>query len=200
MAESPDVIRQKADLRRQAYAARREQLEPDVVSRKAIEQLLRLPQYMQAGSALWYVDCRTELKTQWCLPTELESDRAIYVPYCTTHEGRPNLGLWRLECLSELVVGKWKILEPPKDQWLDSDRVIEPAQLDVVIVPGVGFSPDGRRLGNGQGYYDRLLAAVGSSCSLIGLCYQCQIFPEFPVELHDVRMDFVVTEQQVYRA
>ncbi len=200
MDESPDVIRRKAELRQRAYAARRGQLEPKVASQQAIERLLGLPQYHEAETVLWYVDCRTELQTQWCLPAELDSPRTICVPYCTTHEGQPHLGLWQLERLSELVVGKWKILEPPRDRWHDSDRAIEPAKLDVVIAPGVGFSPDGRRLGNGQGYYDRLLKSVQSTCSLIGLCYECQVFSELPVEDHDIRMDFVVTEQQVYRA
>ena len=48
----------------------------------------------------------------------LESGKKIVVPYCTVDESGANkLGLWWLESMDELVVGKWKILEPPRDRW-----------------------------------------------------------------------------------
>ena len=64
--------------------------------------------------------------------------------------------------------------------------------------PGVAFSRGGGRMGNGQGYYDRLLACVRSDCPLIGLCYECQLFDDLIVGPHDVFMDKVVTESAVY--
>lgn len=197
---SSNVIQQKAELRREGYDARRDQPEPEAASHAAIQALLRLPQYTSAATVLWYVNCRTELQTQRCLPGELRSDKTIVVPYCTEQDGEPRLGLWRLENLDELAVGKWKILEPPSDRWSDDDRVIVATQLDTVIVPGVAFTKDGKRLGNGQGYYDRLLRDVRPTCQLIGLCYESQILPKLPAEEHDVRMNFVITEKHVYQS
>jgi 5-formyltetrahydrofolate cyclo-ligase len=54
-------------------------------------------------------------------------------------------------------------------------------------------------MGNGQGYYDRLLANVRADCPLIGLCYECQLFDDLIVSRHDVFMDKVVTERAVYQ-
>ena len=71
-------------------------------------------------------------------------------------------------------------------------------QLDIVIVPGVAFSRGGGRMGNGQGYYDRLLDRVRPDCPLVGLCYECQLFDNLIVGPHDVFMDKVVTEQATY--
>ena len=61
-----------------------------------------------------------------------------------------------MESLEEMVVGKWNILEPPKEMWGNPDKEPPAEELDMVMVPGVGFDRTGGRMGNGQGYYDRL--------------------------------------------
>ena len=186
-------------MRRAAYDARNAQDDKDRVSLAAVERVVQLPEYLAASTVLWYLDCRSELRTRHALPAVLASDKTIVVPYCTVDEAGANkLGLWRLESMTELIVGKWKILEPPRDQWGTPGKEVDPAHLDLVIVPGVGFSRLGGRMGNGQGYYDRLLATVRPDCSLIGLCYECQLFDDLVVSPHDVFMDKVVTESAVY--
>ena len=68
----------------------------------------------------------------------------------------------------------------------------DPAEIDLVLVPGVAFSPDGRRLGRGRGYYDRYLAQAGVRAVKIGVCFAHQLTEEVPAEPHDVRMDGVI--------
>jgi 5-formyltetrahydrofolate cyclo-ligase len=64
-------------------------------------------------------------------------------------------------------------------------------RLDLILVPGLAFDPQGRRLGRGKGYYDQLLAAVrGITC---GVAFDEQIEPEIPVEPHDVFVDCILT-------
>jgi 5-formyltetrahydrofolate cyclo-ligase len=189
----------KAAMRRAAYDARNAQEDKDLVSQAAVEKIIQLPEYRAAKTVLWYLDCRSELRTRHVLPEVLASDKTIVVPYCTVDEAGANkLGLWRLESMAELIVGKWKILEPPRERWGTEGKEVEPGLLDLVIVPGVGFSRQGGRMGNGQGYYDRLLANVRPDCGLIGLCYECQLFDDLVVSQHDVFMDKVVTELAVY--
>lgn len=53
------------------------------------------------------------------------------------------------------------------------------------IVPGLAFTVDGRRLGYGGGWYDRLLADVAPSVRLIGVAYDFQVIDELPHEPHD---------------
>jgi 5-formyltetrahydrofolate cyclo-ligase len=160
---------------------------------------LQLPEYQGACTVLWYLDCRSELRTKQALPAALVSGKRIVVPYCTVDDdGANKLGLWLLQSMEELVVGKWKILEPPRERWGEAGKEIPPDELDAVIVPGVAFSRGGARMGNGQGYYDRLLQRVRPECWLIGLCYESQLFEDLPVAPHDVFMDRIVTERAVY--
>src|SRR5262245_5842642 len=108
----------KARMRRAAYDARNAQADKDQVSQLAVERLTQLPEYKAAGTVLWYVDCRSELRTRQVLPAALASGKRIVVPYCTVDDtGANKLGLWLLEDMNELVVGKWTILEPPRERW-----------------------------------------------------------------------------------
>jgi 5-formyltetrahydrofolate cyclo-ligase len=186
-------------LRRAAYDARNAQPDKERVSEVAVANLVALPEYRAAETVLWYIDCRSEVRTKHALPQALDSGKRIVVPYCTVDDAGANkLGLWRLERMEELVVGKWSILEPPRDRWGEPGKEFQPEQMDLVIVPGVGFSREGGRMGNGQGYYDRLLERARPDCTLVGLCYECQLFEDLIVSPHDVFMDKVVTERATY--
>ena len=66
--------------------------------------------------------------------------------------------------------------------------------LDLILVPGLGFAPDGTRMGRGRGYYDRFLAGVNDRTVRCGVCFQAQLRSALPSEPHDVRMDFILTE------
>jgi 5-formyltetrahydrofolate cyclo-ligase len=194
-----ELMETKSTMRRAAYDARNAQKNKDKVSAAAVAALVQLPEYQAAKTALWYLDCRSELRTRQAVPSALESGQKVVVPYCTVDDfGANKLGLWWLKRMDELVVGKWNILEPPRDRWEDPERAVEVEQLDIVIVPGVAFSRGGGRMGNGQGYYDRLLGRVRPDCPLVALCYESQLFDNLIVGAHDVFMDKVVTERAVY--
>jgi 5-formyltetrahydrofolate cyclo-ligase len=71
---------------------------------------------------------------------------------------------------------------------------IDPATIDVVIVPGLAFTLDGRRLGQGGGFYDRFLPLLRDDCAIIGVCFAEQIVDDLAVEPHDRKVQFVVTD------
>ena len=64
-------------------------------------------------------------------------------------------------------------------------------RLDLMLVPGVAFDLQGRRLGRGKGYYDRMLAAFhGVTC---GVAFEQQIVHAIPVAPHDVPVNCLLT-------
>jgi 5-formyltetrahydrofolate cyclo-ligase len=194
-----DLAERKAKLRREAYDARNAQPDKDNVSRTIVERFVALPEYTAAKTVMWYLDVRSEVRTRHQLAGALTSGKTIVVPYSTVDEtGANKLGLWHLASMDELVVGTWKILEPPRERWGEPGKEVDPLALDLVMVPGVAFTRDGARMGNGQGYYDRLLDRVRPGIPLIALAYECQLFPELAVSPHDVYMDKVITEKGVY--
>src|SRR5262249_17302471 len=126
----------KEAMRRAAYDARNAQENKDRVSQLAVERLMQLPGYQDAKTGVLDLDCRSELGTRQVLPAALVSGKRVVVPYCTVDErGDNRLGLWWLKALDELVVGKWKILEPPRERWGEPGRELSADQIDFVVVP-----------------------------------------------------------------
>lgn len=66
-----------------------------------------------------------------------------------------------------------------------------PEAIDLLVVPGVAFTPDGARLGRGKGYYDRYLSQPALRACCVGVCFTHQLVADLPVEPHDRSMDVV---------
>jgi 5-formyltetrahydrofolate cyclo-ligase len=97
--------------------------------------------------------------------------------------------LARLKGLSDedLRCGPMNILEPAEAE------IVKPQDVSVWIVPGLAFTKDGKRLGYGGGWYDRLLAAAAKDSLKIGVAHEFQIVDDLPSEQHDILLDHVVT-------
>lgn len=79
--------------------------------------------------------------------------------------------------------------------------VPEPGQVvipDAIVLPMVAFDPRGYRLGYGGGYFDITLAAIAPRPIAIGVAYEIFKLETLHPQPHDIRMDFVVTENGIY--
>ena len=76
---------------------------------------------------------------------------------------------------------------------------VDPAEIDVVLVPCVVFDRHGGRCGHGAGYYDRFLAKLSPEVPRILLAFDAQEADEVVMERTDIPMDLAVTESGVYR-
>lgn len=90
---------------------------------------------------------------------------------------------------SDLEVGPFGLLQPQSEA-----SVLEP---QVLLVPLVGFTAEGARLGQGGGHYDRWLAAHPETIA-IGLAWDCQLVEKLPVKPHDRPLTAVVTPTRLY--
>lgn len=81
------------------------------------------------------------------------------------------------------------------DQPAASAPLLDPADVDVVLVPGLGFDRTGARLGRGAGYYDRFLA--GLDADTVALTTEDRLLDVVPLEPHDVRIGWLATEAGV---
>ena len=185
--------------RKHLYAARNAQQAKTEVSRIICDTVIQQPIYQQAQTVMWYCHCRSEVRTLNTLKAQLSTEERIVIPYCSVDkDGIKHLGLWLLEDLTELCPGTWNILEPPVSRRKETGKQVAVDQLDVIIVPGVGFDKNGGRLGNGAGYYDRLMQTLKPHTVLIGVAYEAQLLEQVEMQAHDVFLDLVITEKAVY--
>lgn len=80
------------------------------------------------------------------------------------------------------------------EQPVSGSPLVDPAAIDVVLVPGVVFAASGTRIGHGKGYYDTLLASCRPDVLRVGVTFDALVVDELPSEAHDVPMDAIVTE------
>lgn len=104
------------------------------------------------------------------------------------------LDLISVENPAALQTSRWQLREPLHDE----SKIVWPAQLDLIFVPGLAFSLGGLRLGRGGGFYDRLLAHPNLRACKIGVCFEEQILPDLPREPHDRAVDSIITDSQQF--
>lgn len=67
---------------------------------------------------------------------------------------------------------------------------------NLIIFPGIAFSPDGRRLGRGGGHYDKFCSMPAiSNATKIGICWSMQLIQDIPIASHDIAMDWICYER-----
>jgi 5-formyltetrahydrofolate cyclo-ligase len=116
----------------------------------------------------------------WCLPCIQPDDSLRFAPW------RPG---------DELLSNRFGIPEPA----LSSDSQLVAEDLSIILLPLLGFTRGGQRLGMGGGFYDRSLAFRQHRAAppfLIGVGYGFQELPDLPADAWDVRLDAVLTERE----
>ena len=88
---------------------------------------------------------------------------------------------------TRLELGSFHIEEPT------GDKVTDPSEIELVIVPAVAYDRKGMRLGRGKGFYDRFL--THTKATKVGVGYEFQLVDELPAEIHDIPMDMVITQK-----
>lgn len=187
----------KAALRKSMRAARRAMEAGDVRARSGAAQrhVMATEQWAAASSVALYAAIRNETETSLLMKAAWASGKRVLLPYVAP--GVPGVMYFLpCECELELIVSACGIPEPSPGRCLppEGGEWIP----DCVIVPGVAFDRTGRRLGNGGGYYDRLLAKESMrDVFRMGFGYAFQIVSELPHAAWDVSMHAVATDEGV---
>ena len=156
-------------------------------SARIAEAVLQSEAFRRASNVFIYVSLPGEPETRPLLLETLRQGKALYVPKCLK---RPEMLAVRIRGLEELAPGPFGIPEPPAPAPYAAPR------LDLAVVPCVGVTPEGVRLGHGGGYYDRFLS--GSAAVRLCLCFSSLVCLALPREAHDVPMDLVATERGLF--
>ncbi|WAQ98358.1 MTHFS-like protein [Mya arenaria] len=136
---------------------------------------------------------KEEVQTVAILRDALATGRECFIPqYIGPKMKMVKLESW--EDYQQLPETKWKIKQPADDD-IRPDA-LETGGLDIILVPGLGFSQTGERLGRGKGYYDTYLQSCqlsGSRPYTVGLAYREQVCDDIPTSDHDMKIDIVIS-------
>ena len=113
-------------------------------------------------------------------------------PFCYPRVVRGEMEFIDVASMADLATSAWH--PNIREHGDPAARGVPPAEIDVILVPGLAFTRRGQRLGRGGAYYDRYLASMPAKTLKIGVCFDCQIVATLPTEPHDQTVDAVVTE------
>lgn len=161
-----------------------------------LERLKAHPSYQNARAVAMYASMPTELDTKGMLQDALQSNKRLFLPRVVSKQ-RSEMTMLEVKSLAELESfprGAYSIPEPPLD---GRARAPEDVDLDLIVVPGVAFDLNGRRCGNGMGFYDIYLAHFHPKMNipipdLIAFGLSPQLVAQVPTTVLDCPMDEVI--------
>ncbi len=148
---------------------------------KKIKKIFAFKNAQKIGA---YYPIGSEIFTQDIIQELLSQGKEVFLPKVVGEE----MEFRKITSFSSLEQGSFDIMEPKEDCPIDNN-------LDVILVPTVGISPIGVRLGYGHGYYDKFLAE--NKITTISLTLEKQIIRNIPKSEHDVLIDWIATEDKI---
>ena len=157
-----------------------------IVSEKMQKRLKKINVFRNAQKIGVYYPIGSEILTQDIIQELLSNGKDVFLPKVIGE----NIEFRKITDFSNLEKGSFDIMEPKDDCMIDNN-------LDVVLVPTVGISPIGVRLGYGHGFYDRFLTE--HKTATISLTLEKQIVKNIPKSEHDIIIDWIVTEDRILK-
>ncbi len=173
------AMRRKADTLAEDYVLQ--------ASEKIAQTIITHPCFVQAQNVFIYLSMPKEPGTDKILHSAFAQGKQVFVPRCYP---KGVMKAVRVTPDSIYQPGKFDIPEPVNDT-----ETISADELDLIIVPCLSVSKDGRRLGHGMGYYDRFFGISGVIKMCI--CFEEMICEEIPMEDTDIYVDYIVTEKEI---
>ena len=186
------MTEEKASLRRQIWDRLRQIPAEEMTSGDdaLFARFLALPEVQQAKIifGFWGIPGK-EPETAKLIAKLLEQGKVVGLPRMLP--GR-QMEVRRYDPAIPMVKAAFGIEEPSTDC-----ELLPKEAIDLVLTPAVAYDKQGYRMGFGGGYYDRWLPDF--SGVTVGLCRDCVLQAQVPVEPHDAQVDFVLTEHQTIR-
>jgi 5-formyltetrahydrofolate cyclo-ligase len=155
-----------------------------LASKKIHNRLKQIEGFRTAKKIACYYPIGSEVKTQDIMQELLGDGKEVFLPKV---EG-DNMSFRKITGLDDLEKGNFDIMEP-------KDNCPKIEDVEVVLVPTVGITKAGIRLGYGYGFYDRYLS--NSKAVTISLTLSKQIVKSIPFSEKDVKIDWIVTEDDI---
>lgn len=156
------------------------------------DNFMGLKCYGTSKEILAYYPFRSEIDTTIIICNALKQKKKIILPKVSDKK----LDLYYIKDLkNDLSPGSFDIMEPIPSKC----TIASYENINMVLVPGVGFDRNFNRLGYGGGFYDKLLEELPMKTPRIALAFDLQLIKNIPVMAHDLKVDIIITEKEILR-
>ncbi len=189
-------MEEKKQIRKKMLELRNAMTHDEVVkkSEAIVQKVLQTNEYRESQNILLYADYCHEVMTRALFEDALLHKKRVYFP---KSDGLTNtMEFYQVVSVTQLYEGYKGIREPKED--VAKRFLWKPCEDTLAIVPGVAFDMQGYRVGYGKGFYDKYFCDK-RPITMMALAYANQITDvSIPVDLHDIRMDKIITEEIIY--
>lgn len=155
-----------------------------------ISQALFLDPYWKDSESIGITISKIpEVDTYQIIRKAWEEKKKIVIPKCLPKQKK--MDFRTLTAFDQLESVYYGLFEPIETQ----TELMEKNKIDLLIVPGLGFTRTGYRLGFGGGYYDRYLKDYHGKT--LSLAFHQQVMSELPIEEHDIPVLKIITDQEI---
>lgn len=185
------ALRRELRARRAALSA----AERVAAAQGLVARVEQVPEFLTDRRIAGYWATAGELPLAALMPGVLARGQLWHLPV-VVEDGLLRFAPWRVG--DALAPNRYGIPEPV----CAIERTLAPQEIDVALVPLLGFDARGHRLGFGGGYYDRSFAflrerdGVGKPV-LVGIGYAMQQVERIDAQPWDVRLDYIATEREL---
>lgn len=168
-------------------------------SQMVIHKLVESNYFKNSQRVSVYLPMSDEINTLPLVRSIFAAKKTCFIPKYVG-DSMEMVRLHSLDEIEELPLTPWNIRQPADDE--DEHRnpsrenALKTGGLDLIIVPGLGFTTEGSRIGRGKGYYDtfvqRCIEAEGKTPVLVALAFHVQICEEVPTNELDRKVDCVI--------
>jgi len=182
----------KSKIRKRILNVRNNMSKEDVKknSNAIMDKITSLDIYKHSKVVFIYMDFKNEVMTSNLIKRMLSEKKRVVIPY--TDSINTVLIPSEITKESDLKQNSFGYYEPK------SILPVNIEEIDLVIVPGVVFDKNLNRIGFGKGYYDKILNRLKPSAKKVALAHDFQVLEDIPAEEHDVKMDMIITEKNIY--
>ncbi|HOA19492.1 MAG TPA: 5-formyltetrahydrofolate cyclo-ligase [Sedimentibacter sp.] len=182
----------KSKIRKRILNVRNNMSKEDVKknSNAIMDKITSLDIYKHSKVVFIYMDFKNEVMTSNLIKRMLSEKKRVVIPY--TDSINTVLIPSEITKESDLKQNSFGYFEPK------SILPVNIEEIDLVIVPGVVFDKNLNRIGFGKGYYDKILNRLKPSAKKVALAHDFQVLEDIPAEEHDVKMDMIITEKNIY--
>ncbi len=189
-----EIEKQKSSLRKRILALRRAQSLSDIEKKSGDvrRKLSTFVPFCQAETILFYLAMKDEVQTEKIIEECLQKGKRVVAPLIDWQR-KEILPSEIKDLTKDIEIGILEIPQPKNNLY----SPFSPANIDMVIVPGVAFNRKGNRLGFGGGFYDRFLGKLSDRIKLVALAFELQLVGNVPSQSHDIAADYIITERRI---
>jgi 5-formyltetrahydrofolate cyclo-ligase len=171
------------------------QMSPETLAEKTRQieaRFLEFANFIESRVPLMYINTGCGVNTRGIIHSAYRLNKVVVIPDPAITEEGPIF--WKVDDFEkDMKAGSNGRPVPDPDRC----KPVPVKFIDIALIPGIAFDEKGGRIGDGNGFYDRLIPILEITTRKVVVAYDEQVIPQIPMEPHDKYVDIIITDKRI---